>query len=191
MVKIRLLAITLSICLMAACSPIYNAIFTPTPTLIPLSDINLRSIPFLPGDLPADYSAGQFRYDNLMGGVTGYVNGIYQEYKMTGEKAGWVSILLFDSVDRRDSAYSVLIDGLGKSGQPIPGIEIIVAQSSDVGEKAMYNIMSGPGENTSTLIFIRCQAIADITLIHKGDLPTITNYAKRLDERLQPIVCRP
>jgi hypothetical protein len=179
----KIVLLILMFLILSGCQSSPNSTSIPTAKTVALADIDLHSISFLPGDLPDDFTAGQFKYTNLpemYNNFGGYVNQINQEFKINGRAAGSTTILLFSSPKYLDSAFSIFTDNLGESGSPVQGITVTVDKISDLGDRSIYSIMSGLDKNTSDLIFTRCQGLVQIILLDEGDLETTTNYARKI-----------
>ena len=168
---------------------------TPTPTPIPLSEINLEPIVFLSGDLPAGFSGAQIRDTppTMFDGIVGFENSIYQQFERNDKGAGGVTILLYDLIDQREVAYSIIVGGFGKSGDDA-GVKTTVAELPGVGEKAMYVTIeasvSGISLNNVDLVFTRCHSVVHIRMTDTANVDYISAYAKRLDKRLTELICQ-
>jgi len=153
---------------------------TPTPTRIPLSEIDLEGMLIMDGDLPAGYSGAQIRATapKIIGiNLPDSQYQIYQELAKDGQMAGGISVYLYESTENIENAYVSILDGFS---DPI--------DLKDIGEKAAYHntfVISRAG-----LVFIRCNAVVEIDMRDLGfsDDP-LFGYAKRLDKRLTEIVC--
>jgi hypothetical protein len=215
--NIKVVSLILCVSLLAACAPSQTTIQTaiaktqaawtptstftppptptPSPTPIPLSAINLEPILILPGDLPAGYSGAQIgEPPEGYSDIKGYENAIYQQFESNGSSAGGVSIFLYESIDKRDSAYSLITDRFGISSND-SGFTVIVGQLSGVGEKALYVTMETSisffSIKVADLAFVRCHALVSIRMIDTLNVDYLSAYSIRLDKRLQSIACSP
>lgn len=148
-------------------------------TAIPLAEVNLESLVLQSGDLPSSVQAGQVRnrVPNALQSVPKAEQTFNQILEHAGSAAGNVTILLYTAPDKRDAAYSVMVKDAGSYAQT----------SNGVGEQSVIfpGTTSLPVRSVS---FVRCQAVVDITLGNTA-IETITDYAKRLDKRLQSALC--
>jgi len=160
---------------------------TPTPSAIPLSELELEPLLIQPGDLPAGFSGAQVRdvAPGMFDETPTAENAISQQFERGGDTAGGVAVLLYDSKSEIEEAYALFVSGMAGNVQTVTG----------VGEQAAVSVWSlsvlGITRKGSELLFIRCGAVAHIRMADVVDIDTITAYAKRLDSRLEPVVCRP
>jgi hypothetical protein len=155
-----------------------------------LTKIDLAPLLMQPGDLPTGMTGGQI--GKMLPGLDGKLprptNMIYQELAKEGEFVGVSAILLYDSPTDLEQAYAFL-------ATDFDGIPAVPAQ---VGDKATsfsgthsVTILDSPMLfSISGLTFARCQAVVQIRITNSFNLTAVTAYAQRLDQRLQPIVCR-
>lgn len=159
---------------------------TQTAQTTKLSEINLDSIPFQPGDLPNQYESGQASYkwaDDLPKTV--------EPDNVVIQKVGWdissgfeddyVMIALFKSTQDLDNSFNAAIDTYkAKTKEP-----------ATVGEQnafVMVSTFSGDG----FLAFTRCNALVVIRITGADiDEDLLTSYAQRIDKRLKPLTCQP
>jgi hypothetical protein len=171
--------------LLIGCSPSTNVVQNSTP--VPLAGLNLEPYLIQSGDLPAGYSGVQAVKvaDDTFPWVSNHgINNIYQQLQKNGNSVGNITVFLYDSTDQRDLAYKQLINGMGIENQKnIDGI----------GEKGTYSVMdvvrSGKEIMISELVFVRCNALINITMSETKNIDDLSAYAKKLDARLQPLVC--
>jgi hypothetical protein len=168
---------------------------TPSPTPISLSDIDLEPMIILSGDLPAGYSGAQIRDTPpvMFAEIRGYENTIYQQFERNGKGAGGVTIFLFDLIDQRETAYSLIVDGFGKT-ENTSATKTRVAELSGVGEKAMYVTIeasvAGITVDNIDLVFARCHSVVHVRMTDTASVDYISAYAKRLDKRLAEVICQ-
>lgn len=190
--------------LLAACAapsppptptPVPTATPSPTPTPIPLSEIDLEPILILPGDLPAGFSGAQIRdvLPEMFATLPDSDNQIYQQFERNGRAAGGVAVMLYESSDDIDGAYSLLLEGFGEPSNEA-GITVERQAVPDVGEQAetvtIEGTLLGVTLDSVDLAFIRCSAVVHIRLVGTALLAEASSYARRLDERLAGLVCR-
>ncbi len=153
----------------------------PTATQIPLADIDLESLLIQSGDLPAGYSGGQVRsgapamFDELPPAIAD----ISQQFEHNGGPAGGVTIFLYSTVALVRSGYQAILAGFGDD---------TVARVT-VGEQARM-VETGFGFDGADIVFTRCAAVVHVRMTDGADAASVTAYAERLDDRLQPVVCR-
>ena len=160
---------------------------TPTPTPIPLSELELEPLLIQAGDLPAGFSGAQVRdvAPQMFDELPIAENVIDQRFEKGGAAAGGVTVILYSSKSEIDEVYGLLVSSMGDSTQTV----------TEVGEQAIAIVESlsaaGVTFKFSDLTFIRCSAVVYIRMSDIADSDAITAYAKRLDSRLEPVVCRP
>lgn len=168
---------------------------TLTPVPISLSELNLETILFKPGDLPSGFSVGeiskisskQYKWVENHG-----VNNIHAMLERGGVLSdGSVSMFLYNSSDEVNEAYVSMVNSYGPSSIDNP-----VGLLNGVGEKATFvesnEVWNGDIDHQISITFTRCHAAVEITIFDDiGDvsLSSISTYATKLDERLQSLVC--
>jgi hypothetical protein len=166
-----------------------TATYTPEPTAtstpIPLSEMDLEPILAVSGDLPAGYSAAQVRNDPpaMFNDVPAAANQIYLQFEQAGDAAGGAAVFVYDTVEEAEKAYSIIADGMGDDTKPV----------SDVGDKAQsvdYDLTMLGSISGQELLFLRCTTVVHIRFTGSDNLDYSIGYAKRLDGRLEPLVCR-
>ena len=141
----------------------------------------LHTLLVQPGDLPAGFSAAQLRdkppamFDKLPASSFR----LYQQLEYKGGTGGGVTLFMYDSKQDRERAYSLLSEGM----EHPPGREGIGEKACGVAAKLSAIIVS------TDLLFTRCLAVVHVRF-STDDLPSADAYAKRLDRRLQPVVCK-
>jgi hypothetical protein len=178
----------------------WTPIPTPTSTLIPLSKIDLKSILVLPEDLPAGFSGANVS-DPPSGFnvISGYTYGIYQQFERGEDPSGGVAVFLYDTIEARDWDYSILVKKSIDDGSFDTTLSTLIVSTNGqvpkVGERATYVTVLGSSmgiDLTSTDLFVaRCHALISIRMSGIGEVDPLSTYARKLDNRLQPIVCRP
>lgn len=158
---------------------------TPTSTPIPYADIDLNAVMINLEALPADFSEGAAKpMPVLYGAFPKSANEAYTPLVRNGKAAGGIAVFLFENPKDVESAYSALVYELGED----------VANQRGIGEKAAGANFAARLTNTNLLIadlaFVRCGAVAHVRMEGFENLEAVTAYAKSLDARLQPLVCR-
>lgn len=158
---------------------------TPTSTPIPLSEIDIRSLLVLEGDLPAGYSPAQIRTDVGKDHETlnSAVQNIYQQFEYKGEPGGFVQVYLFDTDDGATKAFEYYQSDTDED-EPV----------EDLGEVAYgYSIsfeVLGTSYKGTYAAFTRCAAFVLLDFEHMTNLSSVIAYGKNLDARLAEVVCR-
>lgn len=177
-------------------------------SIVPLSDIKLELLVLQPGDLTASISGGSIEHT----APEGYLelpaadNIIRQYFEQDGERRGSVEVSLYESSSDLERAYNLVVDGMGDSRvsePPKPGTvgelmnyreETKVQQLPSIGYKATalqeVRSYSGKEKNRFLITFVRCHALATIRMGNPADVNVVADYAKRLDKRLTPVVCK-
>jgi hypothetical protein len=167
---------------------------TPRPTRVPtatpmpaLSALDLEPILVAAGDLPAGYSGAQVRSDAppMFDELPEAEYEIYQQFEHADSGAGGVTVLLYERAKAVQNAYEFIISGFGAgSVQKVDAGEAGTAvQTADI-----YNQLIG--EPMVDLAFIRCTAVVHIRMTVQTSISKALAYARRLDRRLQSLVCR-
>lgn len=188
----------LLIYLVTACAPVANptptitatAVPTPFPvsTPIPLSELDIELLLIAVGDLPEGMAPDTITNENAVGSVDELdrADAVHTQYfLLEGGEGGGVSVFLFESLDDVQAAFdkvSTLMD------EP--------SHSNAVGEQTIAEsffiplVPDVPAIEGSRLAFSRCHALVVIQFPRADDMLAIARYGQRLDERLQPLVCR-
>lgn len=198
------LVICLIVLLFSGCSspapsptqtPTPTATPSPTPTPIPLSEIDLEPILILPGDLPAGFAGAQTRQviPEMFLALPEAQNHINRQFERNGDGAGSVTVLLYESSNDVDEAYSTIVQGFAEP-RNIEGMNVQRQLVPDLGEKAEANTMEGELLGVvldfTDLAFTRCSALVHIRMKGTAEIIEVASYAKRLDARLSDLVCR-
>ena len=168
---------------------------TPTPTPIPLSELRLEPLLIQPGDLPAGFSVAQVKdvAPSMFDDLPSAENTIDQRFERGGDTAGGVTVFLYDSTSEIEEAYALLMSIEADYVALLTG-GMNVQTVTGVGEQAIVSVLSlsvgGFTLESSDLAFIRCNAVVHIRMAGVVDIDTIKAYAKRLDSRLEPVVCQ-
>ena len=153
---------------------------SPTSTLIPFSELNLRSIVIKGGDLPAGFEPSQIETNlsSLAEGVPEPDYFFYQKISTGNQNGGGVNVMVYEDISELGLAYDVLTS-------QIPGSLIDVK----IGEYGEMGTMTIRGMDMSTIVFARCNAVVWIQIftLDKGG---VISYANQLDKRLEEFVCR-
>ncbi len=158
----------------AAAPPTSNA-----QAAVPLVDIDLAPLLIQSGDLPTGLSGAQVK-DIVPPGLKGAptpAKAIDQRFQHNGNNAGGVVVLLYEASADVESAFRLAV-GEGKNFEPQYGVGDTARSwlPSDILPRAR-------------VAFTRCHAYIDVTF-GQASIDEVTAYAKRLDQRLQPLVCR-
>ena len=168
---------------------------TPFSTLTPnqLADINLESILIKPDDLPEGYTGGQVN-DKLpiyLDVRDTPVKQIFQEFNNNNVSAGGVAVIVFNDDSFMGNALFGFGWGLGFpdylhvdiNGETMHLTKDLLSSATVSGNsQAEIEGMDG--------YFKRCNTIVHVRMTGTVDQDSITSYAKKLDERLTPLVCR-
>lgn len=158
----------------------------PTPTLVPLSKIDLEPILIQPGDLPAGYTGAQVRKmaPEMFEELPPYEAVFYQQFEHEGDVAGGVTVFAFNEPKRLDLAYKKILSGFGEDSRTTTGL----------GDRASYvshsTSLLGIDFKFIDLAFSRCSYIAHVRFTDTDNLTEAKSYAVRLQERLDPLLCR-
>lgn len=193
--RIMLLASILTACLVPACKFQFDLQLGPTTPLTlttPLpSTQELEPLLFQKGDLYPEYRPGTVSDEapesmiilepDLKLGMPFLINGNW-----SGE------VLVFIYADRQnvETVYPHYVAMLDNYTAP-ELVENDTYPISGIGEYAYFAGVKTANVIFTRLVFIRCSAVVNITLLHSilGD-QDITAYARKLDQRLQDLVCR-
>lgn len=171
----------------ATATPTQPVPVIPTQTQIQLSDIDLEEILIVPNDLPAGYSGGQaheitieqFTWVSYKG-----INNLYQEIARDNAQVGGVTVFIYENTNDALKTYQELLDAIGDSYEEL----------KDIGDKGVYSTIdmkiSGISVKNVSLVFTRCNASVNLGISGTTDIMGVSAYAKRLDERLSPLVCK-
>jgi len=168
---------------------------TPTATPIPLSELDLEPLLIQPGDLPAGFSGAQIKdvAPSMFDDLPAAENTIDQRFERGGDTAGGVTVFLYGSTSKIEEAYALLMS-IEADYVALLTDDMNVQTVTGVGEQAIVSVVSlsmgGFTLESSDLDFVRCSAVVHIRMVGVADIDTIRAYAKRLDKRLEPVVCQ-
>lgn len=153
-------------------------------TAVPLTALDLEPLLIQPGDLPAGVVGSQVKdkAPPVFKDVPPPMKAIDQRFGLAdGAIIGGVTVLLYDSPADLEKAYAVVVKGMGSSAYP----------STEVGDKTRIGGLTVRTQRIAEVTFVRCHALVSVSLsaTPQPDDDTLT-YAKRLDKRLTPLVCR-
>jgi hypothetical protein len=191
--KYFILVITISLVL-SSCTPSAEAIqaaiaktqtampthtVVPKPTKIPLKSIDLSSVIFQPGDLPAGYESGQVRsrLSDFTKNGPAPDNYVSQAMSHNGVAGGLVDILVYEDIGMVQKSYDSTV-------YQIPGNK----QNANIAENSMISVSILMTKYTS-LAFERCHAVVVMQFQGNVQSSEVISYATRLDSRLQKIAC--
>ena len=168
-----------------------TATIEPTPTTIPISEIDLTELLVQPGDLPAGIDEAQIRDtpDSLVSWVPKASNVIYQQFDKSGKGMGGVTVWLYETQTEAANAYSELRNGI----VGLEDYDEIGDRSADILPDTGTALVLGISVEylLGHLVFNRCHAVVYVGMAPGASgIEAIRAYAKRLDTRLEPIVCR-
>ena len=177
----RLVVLIAALLGLAACggSPAAAPATTAAQAAVPLADIDLAPLLIQSGDLPAGLSGAQVK-DTVPPGLNAVptpAKAIDQRFQANGNTAGGVVVLLYEASADVETAFRLAV-GEGKNSQP----------QYSVGDAARVWLPSDV-VTRARVAFTRCHAYVDIS-IRQASVDEVTAYAKRLDQRLQPLICR-
>jgi len=150
----------------------------PAPASVALKDIDLEPLLVQSGDLPSGMSAAQIK-DSAPPAMKDYppaTKAIDQRFQRGGKTVGGVVVLLYEQQSDLTTA-TALVTKIGKYSEVLP----------DVGEQAKL-FLGTDLLPVRGVTFVRCHAVVDVAMSNV-DTREITAYAKRLDKRLQAVVC--
>lgn len=164
-------------------------------TILPLSEVDLDSLLFISGDLPTIFVGQQIasRPPPDIGSVPVAEKAANQKFRAGEFASDGITVLLYESPADLERAYGIVLDIMSEDNRATP--------LGQVGEKAMLTEerMSGiqtagvsiPSSTSANVVFTRCHALVYIDLFSsEADSEVAAEYAKRIDQRLQPLVCR-
>lgn len=151
---------------------------TAQPTAVALKDIDLEPLLVQAGDLPSGMSAAQVK-DTAPLGMKEYpiaTKAIDQRFQRGNKTVGGVVVLLYEQQADLNQAAALAIK-LDKYSEVL----------SDVGTQAKL-FLGTDAFPVRGVTFVRCRAVVDVTM-SEVDTSEVTAYAKRLDKRLQSVIC--
>ncbi len=160
----------------------------PTPTFIPMSQINLEPILIVDGDLPDDLVPDIVVRENAVGTAAELdrAEAVFTQYfLLEGGEGGGVSVFLFESLDDVQAAF-----GKVSTFMDAPLVYQLVGERARIENFFIPLVPDVEPIQGSRLIFTRCHALSVIQFPRADDGEAMEKYGQRLDERLQPLVCR-
>lgn len=197
---------TLAILVLAACSSSESSIQTaiakteqaqpvaaPSESPIPLSQINLENLLLQDGDLPTVFVGQQVisRPPVDIGSVPSPDQAINRAFRAGDFASDGVTILLYESAFDLERAYDIVVGIISESAQPralaqVGESAVLTEETSD----PSLMLVGIPPATSAKVVFIRCHALVYIDLFaSEADANVAADYARRIDQRLQPVVC--
>jgi ABC-type Fe3+-hydroxamate transport system substrate-binding protein len=175
-------AIQTAIALTQSANPIPTFGLQPAATSTPilLAGLNLEGVLLWPGDLPKGYAASQAHPE-----PSAFMNdapipdySISRMISRAGQPGGRIDVLVYADSEKVATAYELAVSQF--IGEPV---------KVQVGEQGKVALTISPTQ-TAALTFTRCHAIVAMQLLGTSTADGVLSYAKRLDYRLTPLVCR-
>lgn len=186
-------------------------ISSPIPTPHQITEAALEEVIYKEGDLPAVYSAGQVTdvvddtlksmYHDDLPNIPRPDIALMRKFEREGEVSGRVVIFVYISATQRDQFYQWEADDVRRAvarGATMPTTP--VHSISNLGDEAVgwfeelriEAIGDRPAKNfdNASVTFKRCGAVVDMSFIGNAELDTTISYAKRIDKRLQSLLCQ-
>lgn len=183
-----LLLFVLSACGTApSATPIALQSTAPAPTPIDLKTLKLEPLLIAAGDLPAGIAAGQVFSEPPPAYISMNVppadNIVFQRFVRGDQPAGYVVVSLYSDTKVSTTTSTALTNDL-TLGSKKDGL-VTAKPIQELGDRSLYAEVVGP-----SIVFVRCHAVVSVLLVgnNVGKLEAAA-YAKRLDSRLQPLVC--
>lgn len=206
---LRYLLPLLMAALIVACSPSESSLQTaiaetqsvqPAPTTVLalelLSEIRLEDVLLNDGDLPTVFVGQQIASQPPadIGEVPPPDQSINRKLRAGDFASDGVTILLYESiVDLQEAYHSVVgvVSG-GSATLPLAGVgEEAVQSEESFGGLPLVGGQSIPSATSAKVVFTRCHALVYIDLFSsEANSAVAAEYAKRIDGRLEPLVCR-
>jgi hypothetical protein len=137
-----------------------------------------------PGDIPARYQVFAARYPpQLYPGMPKFDAAYYYEIALASDKrneVGHITVVRFTGNTATEVAYGVIRESALLTDE--------LTEPLGFGEWGRRTSVAGTSEGWADVVFQRCNTIVHISL-EPEDRETITEYARRLHERLQPVIC--
>lgn len=166
---------------------------TPSETPVPLSQLNLENLLIQDGDLPPIFVGQQVvsRPPVDIGSVPPADLAINREFRAGEFGSDGVTILLYESLDDLERAYDIVAGVIAEKtpARPLSQVgEKAVVTERTIGESLLLLGMSSA--TSAKVVFIRCHAVVYIDLFASvADAEMAAEYARRIDQRLDPLVC--
>jgi hypothetical protein len=171
----------------------------PTATPIPLSEINIEPFLIQANDLPPQLNGSQVRDQTpeIVPGIPQPINQIYQAFGRTDggivfEKSG-IYVFIYNDLEAAKYSYQFVLKAMqeGRTHGAVPKYAdpSKVHAENEVGEESAW--MKAPFMNfepVTDLAWRNCNAVFYVRMV--GDSDVANAYARRLNERLTPLICR-
>jgi hypothetical protein len=162
---------------------------TPTTKVTEIPSYNFQSLLIQEGDLPSGYTPSQIRQHGSAPEIFETENleeMITQELTYNDQLGGYVSLYLYDSSDSAKTIYESYLAAL-------PVVVLIrIGKLGDNGAGNREAIKTKDGfimSQYSSVIFQRCKVVFVADLVTEKSYSGLIDYARRLDERLNDVVC--
>lgn len=152
----------------------------PTAAAIALADIDLEALALQDGDLPAGYSGAQAsdKAPGMFDKVLAPIKAFDRRFQKDNANAGGVTILLYATADDAITGYADTFKGMTDDNT-----------SADIGDRAAIGAINNEVINAIDGMFRRCNAVVFVRFADMKSAEPATAYMRRLDTRLQPLVC--
>jgi hypothetical protein len=156
----------------------------PTPTVVSLDKVDIEPVLIQSGDLASQVAGGQVKelVPILFKGITEPSRVLTQELDRNGVPFGSVTVFLYNSAKERESAYTEMLRAIAIKA------ESGGASQAGIGEQSFGGVFANNLPGFAEIVFVRCHAAVHIR-INSSDATDVTTYAKRLDKRLESLVC--
>ncbi len=166
----------------------------PTPTTISLTAADLEPLLVQPGDLPGGRVGGQVRdtIPAIIENLPSSQQTILQTFEQAGRVDGWVGVRLYQKTTNADAAYQEVVQQMPLYPSAT-NTKRTLKTVDTLGEQATAAPPPDIATTATYLTFVRCHAFIVMTFSDDVPDPEATAaiaYAKRLDKRIQPVVCQ-
>lgn len=146
--------------------------------------MNIEDIIIKTGDLPAGYSGAQIRdvAPSMFNNLPKPKKEIYQQFEKRDNLEGGVTILFYNNKEDVEKAYNLIVSHMGDELENIPNL-------GDRATGTALDFSNFGVSDVTELLFAKCNSIVHIRMNDLYDLISVTSYAKRLCQRLEPYVC--
>ena len=143
------------------------------------SQADLEALLVQDGDLPAGVVASQVRDSPPVPieGLPTAAQTVYREFGPAESPLGDVIVWRYTLQADVEQGYEAIAGQM--EGQ---------APAEAIGERAEVSVGTVAASAVSSVVFARCNTVASIVM-YNSDLEAVQTYAKRLDQRLQAVVC--
>lgn len=173
-------------------TPLPTSTPSPTPhtrTPQPLHWEYLEPLVFQKGDLPPEFKPGPVSHELPEDFALDPPDlTIIQEIEITGKWNGDAMLFIYKDPLTLESVYATIVDNISNFTSPdlVKNDHYAI---EDIGEHAYFAGVRMTDVNYATLVFRRCSAIVQIILLHNPGDYEISEYARKMDERLQLAAC--